>query len=221
MEELDPDNVGYIMVRYIIFFFCILLSYSSSYPPGIDSLSVKQVQNLETLLLQEPNQSFSVGDSRILSQLLSQKLKLTQENNPLKRWCHKTKYLVMDNWQRLWVMMLWLGILAGLFTYKFVQYRHKAAYKVTGYCVCTAKGAAETLKFNMALILLPVCRNTITWLRNKTRLGVLVPFDDNLNFHKVLNNSLILNDAISGVILFLDCLSSCYIILRSLQLQFP
>lgn len=153
-------------------------------------------------MLQEPNQSFSVGDSRILSQLLSQKLKLTQENNPLKRWCHKTKYLVMDNWQRLWVMMLWLGILAGLFTYKFVQYRHKAAYKVTGYCVCTAKGAAETLKFNMALILLPVCRNTITWLRNKTRLGVLVPFDDNLNFHKVLNNSLILNDAISGVILF-------------------
>ncbi|CBI29289.3 unnamed protein product, partial [Vitis vinifera] len=169
MEELDPDNVGYIMV-----------------------------QNLETLLLQEPNQSFSVGDSRILSQLLSQKLKPTQENNPLKRWCHKTKYLVMDNWQRLWVMMLWLGILAGLFTYKFVQYRHKAAYKVMGYCVCTAKGAAETLKFNMALILLPVCRNTITWLRNKTKLGVLVPFDDNLNFHKVIAVAIAIGVALHG-----------------------
>ncbi|RVW26392.1 Respiratory burst oxidase-like protein D [Vitis vinifera] len=169
MEELDPDNVGYIMV-----------------------------QNLETLLLQEPNQSFSVGDSRILSQLLSQKLKPTQENNPLKRWCHKTKYLVMDNWQRLWVMMLWLGILGGLFTYKFVQYRHKAAYKVTGYCVCTAKGAAETLKFNMALILLPVCRNTITWLRNKTKLGVLVPFDDNLNFHKVIAVAIAIGVALHG-----------------------
>jgi hypothetical protein len=53
-----------------------------------------------------------------------------------------------------------------------------------GYCLLTAKGAAETLKFNMALILLPVCRNTITWLRS-TRLGPLVPFDDNINFHKV------------------------------------
>ena len=93
----------------------------------------------------------------------------------------------MDNWQRVWVLMLWMGIVAGLFTYKFIEYRHnEAAYDVMGYCVCVAKGGAETLKFNMALILLPVCRNTITWLRNKTKLGVAVPFDDNLNFHKVM-----------------------------------
>ena len=137
------------------------------------------------LLLQAPNQSVGMGDSRILSQMLSQKLKPTQENNPLRRWYQKTKYFVMDNWQRLWVMMLWIGILAGLFTWKFVEYRHKSAFQVMGYCVCTAKGAAETLKFNMAIILLPVCRNTITWLRNKTKLGLAVPFDDNLNFHKV------------------------------------
>ncbi|XP_022772750.1 respiratory burst oxidase homolog protein D-like isoform X2 [Durio zibethinus] len=157
MEELDRDNVGYIMIY-----------------------------NLETLLLQAPNQSVRVGDSRILSQMLSQKLKPTQENNPLKRWYQKTKHFIMDNWQRIWVMMLWLGIVGGLFAYKFVQYRHKAVFDVMGYCVCIAKGGAETLKFNMALILLPVCRNTITWLRNKTKLGVVVPFDDNLNFHKVI-----------------------------------
>ncbi|XP_021285007.1 respiratory burst oxidase homolog protein D-like [Herrania umbratica] len=157
MEELDPDNAGYIMIH-----------------------------NLETLLLQVPNQSVRVGDSRILSQMLSQKLKPTQENNPLKRWYQKTKYFIMDNWQRVWVMMLWLGIVGGLFAYKFVQYRNKAVFDVMGYCVCVAKGGAETLKFNMALILLPVCRNTITWLRNKTKLGVVVPFDDNLNFHKVI-----------------------------------
>ncbi|KAF3430880.1 hypothetical protein FNV43_RR25610 [Rhamnella rubrinervis] len=157
MEELDPDNVGYIMI-----------------------------QNLETLLLQAPNQSVRVSDSRILSQMLSQKLKPTQENNPLKRCYDKAKYFLMDNWQRVWVMMLWLAILAGLFTYKFIQYRNKAVFHVMGYCVCVAKGGAETLKFNMALILLPVCRNTITWLRNKTKLGVVVPFDDNLNFHKVI-----------------------------------
>lgn len=157
MEELDPDNAGYIMIY-----------------------------NLETLLLQAPNQTVRVGDSKVLSQLLSQKLKPTQENNPLKRWYQKMKYFLMDNWQRVWIMMLWMGIVAGLFTYKFIQYRHKAAYDVMGYCVCVAKGGAETLKFNMALILLPVCRNTITWLRNKTKLGVAVPFDDNLNFHKVI-----------------------------------
>lgn len=157
MEELDPDNAGYIMIY-----------------------------NLETLLLQAPNQSVRVGDSRILSQMLSQKLKPTQENNPIKRLYQKTKYFILDNWQRIWVMMLWLGIVGGLFAYKFVQYRNRAAFDVMGYCVCIAKGGAETLKFNMALILLPVCRNTITWLRNKTKMGVVVPFDDNLNFHKVI-----------------------------------
>ncbi|KAH7548473.1 hypothetical protein ACOSP7_031674 [Xanthoceras sorbifolium] len=157
MEELDPDNVGYIMIH-----------------------------NLETLLLQAPNQSVRVGDSRILSQLLSQKLKTTHDDNPLSRFYQKIKYFLMDNWQRVWIMMLWLGIVLGLFAYKFVQYRNKAVYEVMGYCVCIAKGGAETLKFNMALILLPVCRNTITWLRNKTKLGLAVPFDDNLNFHKVI-----------------------------------
>lgn len=146
----------------------------------------EQIYNLETLLLQAPNQSVRISDSRILSQMLSQKLKPTQENNPLRRLYQKMKYFVMDNWQRVWVMMLWLGIVLGLFAYKFVQYRNKAVFHVMGYCVCVAKGGAETLKFNMALILLPVCRNTITWLRNKTRLGVAVPFDDNLNFHKVI-----------------------------------
>jgi respiratory burst oxidase len=54
-----------------------------------------------------------------------------------------------------------------------------------GYCVTIAKGAAETLKLNMALILLPVCRNTITWLRN-TRAARALPFDDNINFHKTI-----------------------------------
>ncbi|GMJ02665.1 respiratory burst oxidase homologue D [Hibiscus trionum] len=157
MEELDPDNVGYIMIY-----------------------------NLETLLLQAPDQSVRVSDSRVLSRMLSQKLKPTQENNPLKQLYQKVKYFIMDNWQRVWVMMLWLGIVGGLFAYKFMQYRNKAVFDVMGYCVCIAKGGAETLKFNMALILLPVCRNTITWLRNKTKLGVVVPFDDNLNFHKVI-----------------------------------
>ncbi|KAB1201701.1 hypothetical protein CJ030_MR7G000350 [Morella rubra] len=157
MEELDPDNAGYIMIY-----------------------------NLETLLLQAPNQSVRVSDSRVLSQMLSQKLKPTQEDNPVRRWYQTMKYFLMDNWQRVWVMMLWLGISMGLFAYKFVQYRNKAAFQVMGYCVCVAKGGAEILKFNMALILLPVCRNTITWLRNKTKLGTVVPFDDNLNFHKVI-----------------------------------
>ncbi|XP_009404193.2 respiratory burst oxidase homolog protein B [Musa acuminata AAA Group] len=159
MEELDPNDLGYI-----------------------------EIYNLEMLLLQAPTQSMNIGttNSRNLSQLLSQKLRPTQEPNPLRRWYQRARYFLEDNWQRVWVMALWLCICAGLFAWKFVQYRHRAVYHVMGYCVCVAKGGAETLKFNMALILLPVCRNTVTWLRTKTKLGKVVPFDDNLNFHKVI-----------------------------------
>ncbi|KAA8536845.1 hypothetical protein F0562_029323 [Nyssa sinensis] len=159
MEELDPDNLGYI-----------------------------ELQNLEMLLLlQAPNQSTNLStNSRVLSQLLSQKLVPTREHNPIKQCYRPLAYFIEDNWKRIWVIALWLSICAGLFTWKFIQYKHRAVFDVMGYCVTTAKGAAETLKFNMALILLPVCRNTITWLRSRTKLGGVVPFDDNINFHKVI-----------------------------------
>ncbi|XP_031490238.1 respiratory burst oxidase homolog protein C [Nymphaea colorata] len=158
MEELDPGNLGYI-----------------------------EVENLEVLLLQGPSQSVApFSNSRNLSQMLSQKLRPTKESNPIKRWYNHTKYFLEDNWKRVWLFVVWLIAMGGLFAWKFYQYRHRAVYHVMGYCVCVAKGGAELTKLNMALVLFPVCRNTITWLRNKTKLGVVVPFDDNLNFHKVV-----------------------------------
>ncbi|KAK7269361.1 hypothetical protein RIF29_22086 [Crotalaria pallida] len=158
MEELDPDNLGYI-----------------------------ELYNLETLLLQAPAQSTHItSGSRVLSQMLSQKLVPTKEYNPIKRGFRALAYFIEDNWKRIWVIALWLCICVALFTWKFIQYKHRAVFHVMGYCVTTAKGGAETLKFNMALILLPVCRNTITWLRNRTRIGDVVPLDDNINFHKVI-----------------------------------
>lgn len=170
MEELDPDNLGYIMI-----------------------------ENLEMLLLQAPNQSTRGGESQILSQMLSQKLKPTLELNPARRWYRSFKYFLLDNWQRIWILMLWIGVMVGLFAWKFIQYKNRAAYQVMGHCVAMAKGAAETLKLNMALILLPVCRNTITWLRNKTGLGVAVPFDDNLNFHKVIAVAIVIGTGIHAI----------------------
>lgn len=142
------------------------------------------------LLLQGPIQSSNlVTDSHTLSRLLSEKLVPTKEYNPIRRWWRQLTYFVEDNWRRIWVIALWLLICMGLFTWKFIQYRHREVFHVMGYCVSIAKGGAETLKFNMALILLPVCRNTITWLRSKTKLGGVVPFDDNINFHKVRCNT--------------------------------
>jgi hypothetical protein len=138
------------------------------------------------LLLQAPSQSMRIGttNSRNLSQMLSQHLRPTLEPNPLRRWYRSGSYFLEDNWRRCWVLLVWFSICAGLFAWKFVQYRRRAVFEVMGYCLPTAKGAAETLKLNMALVLLPVCRNTLTWLRSSWA-RFFVPFDDNITFHKV------------------------------------
>ncbi|KAM3410929.1 hypothetical protein ACQJBY_002880 [Aegilops geniculata] len=132
-----------------------------------------ELHSLEMLLLKPLSETMTKGGK-------------LAEPNWHKQFYRRARYFLKDNWRRCWVMLLWLSICAGLFAWKFMQYRHRAVFKVMGYCVCVAKGGAETLKFNMALTLLPVCRNTITWLRSRTMLGRFVPFNDNLNFHKVI-----------------------------------
>ncbi|XP_061338598.1 respiratory burst oxidase homolog protein B-like [Gastrolobium bilobum] len=147
--------------------------------PG--NLGYIELYNLEMLLVKAKAQSTQ------LTTVLDQKLVPTIEHNPIKGGFRALAYLVEDNWKRLWVIALWLSICAALFTWKFFQLKHHSAvFHVMGYCVATAKGSAETLKFNMALNLLLVCRNTITWLRSWTNLGVVIPIDDNINFHKVI-----------------------------------
>ncbi|MCO5601037.1 hypothetical protein L7F22_055154 [Adiantum nelumboides] len=102
-----------------------------------------------------------------------------------------------SQWQRWWVLSLWLATMLALSTWKFVQYKNRSSFQVMGYCVCIAKGAAETLKLNMALVLLPVCRNTITWFRS-TFLGNVFPFDDSLNLHKLIAGAIVLAVIVHG-----------------------
>uniref|UniRef100_A0A1J3G573 Respiratory burst oxidase-like protein B n=1 Tax=Noccaea caerulescens TaxID=107243 RepID=A0A1J3G573_NOCCA len=153
-----------------------------------DKLGCIELYNLETLLLQVPSQSAnnpSSANKRALNKMLSQKLIPTKERNTLKRFARNMSFFFVENWKRIWVLTLWISFCIALFTWKFLQYKRRAVFEVMGYCVAVAKGSAETLKFNMALFLLPVCRNTITWLRTKSKLGSVVPFDDNINIHKV------------------------------------
>ncbi|KAJ4749731.1 Respiratory burst oxidase [Rhynchospora pubera] len=174
MEELDPEGLGYI-----------------------------EVWQLETLLLQRDTYlSYSQALS-YTSQALSQNLAGLRKRNPFRNLGRKMAYYLEENWKRLWVIALWICIMAGLFTWKFFQYKMRYEFRVMGYCLTTAKGAAETLKFNMALILLPVCRNTMTWLRS-TRAAYILPFDDNINFHKTIAGAIVV-----GVILHAGNHLSC------------
>jgi len=114
----------------------------------------------------------------------SQNMTETMPRNDIHRLRRTLQCLALEYWRRGWILFLWLVITASLFGWKFYQYRNRSTFQVMSYCIPVAKGAAETLKFNMALILLPVCRNTLTWLRS-TGARKFVPFDDNINFHKV------------------------------------
>ncbi|XBH58942.1 hypothetical protein VPH35_080287 [Triticum aestivum] len=160
MEELDPKNLGYI-----------------------------ELESLESLLLQTPSEAVArstITHSSKLSKALSMRLAPSKDTSPLRHYWLQFTFFVQENWKRIWVAGLWLSICIALFIWKFIQYRNRAVFNIMGYCVATAKGAAETLKFNMALVLFPVCRNTITWIRSKTKIGAVVPFNDNINFHKVI-----------------------------------
>lgn len=157
MEELDPDHLGYI-----------------------------ELSQLETLLRevmvfdQENNKPMTRKTCTLTKAMIPKKYR-----TPMSRFTSRTAELIDDNWKRIWVVVVWLTINVALFVWKFNEYKKKRAFKIMGYCVCVAKGGAETLKFNMALILLPVCRSTLTGLRS-TFLSKIFPFDDNINFHKVI-----------------------------------
>ncbi|TXG51598.1 hypothetical protein EZV62_024122 [Acer yangbiense] len=110
----------------------------------------------------------------------------------------KAEIMFRSHWRRGWIIFLWLIVCIALFSWKFIQYRHRTAFEVMGYCLCTSKGAAETLKFNMAVILLPVCRNSITWLRKNRRINSIVPFNDNINFHKLIAGGIVVGVILHG-----------------------
>ncbi|KAF3324498.1 respiratory burst oxidase protein A [Carex littledalei] len=174
MEELDPEKLGYV-----------------------------ELWQLETLLLQKDTYVNYSQALSYTSQALSQNLTSLRTRGPIRNLGTKIKYYVEENWKRLWVIALWICIMAGLFTWKFIEYQSRYEFLVMGYCLTTAKGAAETLKFNMALVLLPVCRNIMTWLRS-TRAASVLPFDDNINFHKTIAAAIVV-----GVILHAGNHLSC------------
>lgn len=62
---------------------------------------------------------------------------------------------------------------------------HKGIRRVTGYGVPITRGAASGQMFTYGTILLTMCRNTITFLR-ETFLRSFIPFDSAISMHKYI-----------------------------------
>ncbi|XP_050229718.1 putative respiratory burst oxidase homolog protein J [Mercurialis annua] len=170
MEELDPDHLGYI-----------------------------ELWQLEILLIGLVNNDENVNKSDRNTQNLTKAMIPRKYRYPVSKYINLSKEFVYENWMRIWALAAWLAINLILILWKFRTFEDSPIFKITGYCVCIAKAAGEVLKFNMALILIPVCRRTLTRLRS-TILGKFIPFDDNINFHKIVAIFIMIASLIHAVV---------------------
>ncbi|KAL8191661.1 hypothetical protein R6Q57_028392 [Mikania cordata] len=152
---------------------------------GIDGgITLEQMWQLETLLKSMATSKEAAMSSDDTTDLA--KTMIPEDyRNPWRKFMINVFESRLENWKVFWILFLFLESNVALFLWKFHQYTMMPSYQVLGYCSCTAKGAGETLKFNMALILLPVCRRTLTAIR-ETYLGKVLPLDENINFHKII-----------------------------------
>lgn len=92
---------------------------------------------------------------------------------------------VINNPQRATWIVLLVALLFGAFWWRASRYADDAKSDLMGWSLPIAKGCGQMIKVTTALILLPVSRNTTTWLR-ETPLRYIIPFDDAVAFHILL-----------------------------------
>lgn len=96
---------------------------------------------------------------------------------PERRWGH---YL-----QNNWAMLLFLALYVGINVFLFVSAAMTHAAQGDNVFVQIARGCGAMLNFNGALILVPMMRHLLTWLR-KSPVNNLVPIDKSIEFHKLI-----------------------------------
>ena len=95
---------------------------------------------------------------------------------------------VENRWHSLLLLALWALSNVGLFSYALRSSRADPGCPLP---VQLGHAAGACLSWNGALILIPVMRRILTWLR-ASRLGRLLPIDESLEFHRLVGYSLVL-----------------------------
>ncbi|XP_072471283.1 NADPH oxidase 2 isoform X1 [Notamacropus eugenii] len=117
----------------------------------------------------------------------------------------------MGNWVEneglsIFVIFVWLGLNAFLFVWYYRVYDLPAKYfytrKLLGPALALARAPAACLNFNCMLILLPVCRNLLSFLRGSSACcstRIRRQLDRNLTFHKMVAWMIALHTAIHTI----------------------
>ncbi|XP_076466941.1 NADPH oxidase 2-like [Babylonia areolata] len=103
-----------------------------------------------------------------------------------------------------WVVVgTWLIINVGLFVGTFFQYKNDIGYfylrELVGDALCWARASAACLNLNCMLVLLPVCRNLISYIRGACgccHQNVRRMLDKNITYHKYIAYMICVHTAI-------------------------
>ncbi|CAI2308307.1 unnamed protein product [Caenorhabditis sp. 36 PRJEB53466] len=102
---------------------------------------------------------------------------------------HKVSAFLETYRQHVFIVFCFVAVNLVLFFERFWHYRYmtenRDLRRVMGAGIAITRGAAGALSFCMALILLTVCRNIITLLR-ETVIAQYIPFDSAIAFHKIV-----------------------------------
>ncbi|KDO18247.1 hypothetical protein SPRG_16368 [Saprolegnia parasitica CBS 223.65] len=96
-------------------------------------------------------------------------------------------------WEKHSLRILWLLLYFLLNAIAFVA--KWSAYKfdpALGYGLQIARGCAQVVMLNFLFVLLPMCRSIIQVMKRSSLLWQLIPFDDNIAFHKITGSVLLI-----------------------------
>ncbi|KAI1310279.1 hypothetical protein EDD11_003779 [Mortierella claussenii] len=103
-----------------------------------------------------------------------------------------SRYVIVCS--RVIFLGLWILVHVGLFGLAFFNFFYSDNFEIArsklGITLPMARGAALVLHVDSGMILLPVCRTLISWLRS-TPLNRIVPFDKAIKFHKSIAWSIV------------------------------
>nr|XP_027788606.1 NADPH oxidase 1 isoform X1 [Marmota flaviventris] len=100
---------------------------------------------------------------------------------------------VVNHWLAVLFLVAWLGLNVFLFVHTFLKYEKDDKYyytrEILGTALAVARASAFCLNFNSMLILIPVCRNLLSFLRGSCSFcsrTLRKSLDHNLTFHKLV-----------------------------------
>ncbi len=139
-------------------------------------------EEFKTLIAKHPDllEAMAVSPVSWLKPRKQETLTVLPQERMRSRKAH-IKHYIQNNWVKIAFLSLYL--VANLFIF-FAAFERYASLGENFY-VQIARGCGAALNFNGALILIPMLRHFMTWLR-KTSINNYLPIDESIEFHKLV-----------------------------------